>query len=236
MTRIEQFAREEFLSRRFHLTPGDHVTFLGPTQSGKTTLAFQMLDRVISGRHPAVAMVMKPRDPVPARWGKAIGLRRVAHWPPLTSWWPWAKPRGWLLWPRHSFEPDDDDARMYAEFRRAILGNYKQGNRITFGDEVWGLAVQLGLTRELETVWSRGASMGNGLWTASQRPRNVPLMAYSQAEHVLMSHTPDKQDRDRYAEIGGVDPDMVRAITARLPKYHWLYVRRTGPRMCIVEP
>lgn len=231
--RVQSFPREEFLTRRWRYRPGEHVTLLGPTQSGKTTLGYQLLQRVIRPELPAVILVMKPRDRVVSRWSAELGLRTVGQWPPPPR--PWEKPPGWVLWPKHTFEPDKDDEILRAQFRKAILDNYRRGERITFGDEVYGLAGELKLTRELTAVWSRGAAMGNGLWTATQRPRAVPLMAYSQAEHVLMAYTPDKADRDRYSEIGGIDPDIVKQVTARLPKFHWLYVRRTGPAMCIVE-
>lgn len=231
--RVQSFPREEFITRRFHYRAGDHVTFVAPTQAGKTTFAFQLMDEVSSPKVPAVVLVMKPRDPVPARLTREVGYRVVRHWPPVKR--PWANERGWTLWPAHTFDPKIDDPRLATEFRRAILDNYKRGNRITFGDEVYGLG-KLGLSDEMEAVWTRGSGMGNALWAASQRPRGIPLLAYSSAEHLFLGSTPDKQDRDRYAEIGGVDPDLVKQITAgMLRKYQWLYIRRTGPAMCIVE-
>jgi len=51
-----------------------------------------------------------------------------------------------------------------------------------------------------------------------------------------VAYTPDEADRDRYSEIGGVNPRIVKAVTAALPKYHWLYIRRTNRAMCIIEP
>lgn len=232
--RLLQVPRDNFLTRRWQYADGEHVSFIGPTQSGKTTLAFQLLEYSASQIRPAVILVMKPRDPVPGKWGRRLRMRQVRHWPPVRVLG--LRPAGWLLWPRHTFDPERDDARLYVEFRRALLDSYKRGNRIVFGDEVYGLATELGLKRELRTLWTRGASMGTGLWTATQRPREIPLQAYSQAEHVFMAYTPDKMDRDRYSEIGGVDPDIVKWVTARLPKYHWLYVRRTGPAMCVIGP
>jgi hypothetical protein len=123
---------------------------------------------------------------------------------------------------------------MSAVFRRALMGSYKRGNAVLFADEVYGLSKELRLDRELNAIWSRGRSMGCGLWASSQRPYAIPQWAYSSPEHIFLANDPDKRDRDRFREIGGVDPALVEEVTRTLPKFHWLYIRRTGPEMCIV--
>lgn len=232
------FDREHFLTRRWRYAAGEHVSLLGPTQSGKTTLAYQLAERSSSPTLPAVVLVMKPRDKTVTSWNKRLGYMRVRGWPPP----PWdgrlwrARPAGYTLWPRHSFDFDRDNMTMSEEFHRAILDSYKKGDRILFADEVWGLVHELGLRKDLESVWSRGASMGCGLWAATQRPSHVPLHMYSQAHHLFASHDPDKRSRDRLAEIGGVDPDLVKAVVLGLRKYQWLYIRRDGPALCVIDP
>lgn len=233
--RVLSFSRKEFITRRFVFTPGQHVTFVGPTQNGKTTLAFALLERVYARRpdHQTVALVMKPRDARASQLIKHAGFRVVRHWPPPPR--PWEKPPGWALWPRPTGNIRRDNKLLAAEFDAAINDNYNRGDRILFADETFGLT-KLGLGEELDAIWTRGSGMGAALWAASQRPRGISLNAYSQAEHVFLSHTPDKVDRDRYSEIGGVDPDIVKKVTEKLDSFHWLYIRRTGRVMCVVEP
>jgi hypothetical protein len=77
--------------------------------------------------------------------------------------------------------------------------------------------------------------MGCGLWAATQRPAYIPLWGYSMAEHLFLANDPDRRARIRYGEIGGINPKFVETQVERLPKYHWLYIRRTGPAVCIVE-
>lgn len=237
--------RDVFLHEYFTYRPGEHLTLLGPTQSGKSTLAFQLLKVTTYPKLPGVVLVMKPRDQVVSNMATTLDYQIIRDWPPPLQHRRRIKtrgrveivmPNGWMVWPKHSFDPERDDAHMYAVFRRTLIGNYKRGNVVLFADEVYGLAKELHLERELNAIWSRGAAMGCGLWASSQRPYSIPQWAYSSPEHIFLANDPDKRDRDRYREIGGVDPELVEAVTRSLPKYCWLYIRRTGPQMCIVGP
>lgn len=236
MAGLQTFSREEFISTRWLYRPGEHVTILGPTRCGKSELTFDLLSVTASPKLPVVALAMKPRDATLTRWGRRLNYRMVRHWPAPYSIWKPRNPPGYILWPKHTFDPDTDDAHIREEFRRAILDNYKRGRRITFADEGYGITNDLDLGKECVTIWTRGGAMGNGLWTAGQKPTHMPLHAYNQAAHLFLARDPDKRSRDRYAEISGVDANMVRDIVMTLPKYHFLYIRQDGPRMCIVGP
>lgn len=230
---LATFGREEFLSTRWRYRAGEHVTFLGPTGVGKTMLGLDLLRRTTHPRLPGLVLVMKPRDPVVERFAREAEYTRVRTWPP--PWRPWrADPPGWVVWPRVSFDPAADDEEMERQFGTALVDSYRRGNRIVFGDEVYGLSEELGLRRPLVTLWTRGRSMGTGLWSATQKPSHIPTWAYNQAEHLFLHYDPDKRNRDRFEEIGGIESRLVQDIVMSLPKYHWLYVRRDGPAMCVI--
>ncbi len=232
---IERVSREEFLTECWDYQPGEHVTIIGPTGSGKTWLAYQLLDATATPEVPGIVFVMKPRDGTVSKWSKAVQFVRVRNWPPPISPWKPKKPRGYVLWPRFSFDPDRDNDAMYTIFRRAILDSYRKGKRILFGDELYSLAEELGLTKELVTIWTKGRSMECALWSATQKPTHVPLWAYSQAEHLFLHFDPDKRARERFKEIGGVDPVLVERTVLTLSRHEWLYIRRADGAMCIVE-
>lgn len=235
MRRVEAFDREEFLAERWNYAGGEHVSIIGPTDWGKTYLAHQLLEHSATPQLPAIEMVMKPRDSTVSRWGKSAGFRTVRTWPPSPVVWDSRKPPGWILWPKHTMtDLDRDNATMWKNFRAAMMDSYRKGSRIIFADEVLGLTT-LGLDRELDAIWTRGRSMGCGLWGATQRPAKVPLNMYSQARHLFIGNDPDKRSRDRFAEIGGVDPELVKQTAMNLAQHEWLYIRRTGRVMCIVR-
>lgn len=232
--------RQEFLTQRWDYRTGDHVTVMAPTGAGKTTLLYQLLEQTARPNLPALVLVMKPRDATVTALAKRLEARRATTWPPVmrrgpAAWWS-PKPRAWTVWPRHTFDPDIDDATLHRVFRDAMRDSYKRGNRIVVADEVAGLATDLGLGRDLTVLWTRGRSMDTGLWAASQRPAFVPLHAYSQAEHLFLHHDPDLRSRKRYSEIGGIDPKLILDVTSDLPKHHFLYLGRSNQRYCVITP
>lgn len=232
---IVTFPRDVFLHDVWDYAEGDMVTILAPYGGGKTQLGYQLLEVTATEKLPVMVMVMKPRDETVTKLTARLKLLVMRDWPPSRLRFWQKKPRGYVLWPTHSFDPDVDDARHGSLFKRAILWCYKKGHWIVFADETYSLEHELGLTKILRTVWTKGRSMKCGLWAASQRPAYISLWAY-QAHHIFIGHDSDVAAQKRYGEIGGgIDPDIVRQTVMQLGLFQFLYINRNDRTMCIVD-
>src|SRR5258706_511568 len=135
---LESYSQQEFLENRWDYKPGDHVTFIAPTQNGKTTFIFKLLENTKELENPTIMLVMKPRDKVVSEGIKKLGYKRIKHYPPTKSIADYVykeKPKGYALWPDHTFDPSIDEDNHYDEMRKGILGPYKKGNSIIIADE-----------------------------------------------------------------------------------------------------
>lgn len=239
---ITTFGRNDFLNNVWDYKAGDHVTLCGRTQSGKTTLAFQLLARIPEDIVPIV-LVMKPRDATVSRWTERLKLRRTTTWPPLRSSKRVPrniKPPGWVAWPNlGNIDTDPEVTRTL--FHNVMADSYAQAarrgheDRIIFADEIVAIADRLRLEKDLNMLWMQGSGMGLGLWAAAQRPFSLPQHALSQAVHLFLHRDDDKRNRERFAEIGGVDPDFVMQITSTMREHQFLYIARIGYYMAIVD-
>lgn len=232
---IEVIPREDFLAEYWTYRAGEHVTFLGITGSGKTQLKWELLRYTANTRVPAVVIVSKPKDKTSKEWGMdRLGYRRILSYPlPIRK--PFAKkPTGYLLWPTHSTDFDADDYRHGIIFKEAMRDLYVKGNFIVDVDEMLDL-VDLKLEPEMRRLWTRGRSMGSGLWAGTQDPFHVPTQAYRQAAHLFLAPNPDARCAKRYEEIGGgIDPRQIREWVSGLGPYEFLYLRRRDRTACVV--
>lgn len=247
----ERMGRDEFVNDVFspHYKSGEHVTVVGPTGCGKTTICFELLDAIASPELPAVVLVKKPRDDVVKDWAKLSGFKKTQTWPPVMkrgfskkSGGLLKKRRGWIFWPRQDLADIDKDTKQISEdFRRAINECYRRGDRILFIDDLVGFSKELGLERILKTVYMEGRAMGCGLWGAIQRPYEAPVIMYGAANHLILFKDPDKRSTDRFKDIGGVDRDLVENTVNSLTAHEFLYIGRTmapdgvSPALAIVE-
>src|SRR6266568_988115 len=182
-TRIPVIPRREF-ARQFgnDYSSGQHVTFIGPTQRGKTTLCLDLLSKVISPERPCVILAGKPpsRDKAMDEIApKMLNLRVVEEWPPTRTFRD-RKRNGYVLRPEQKMRSRaDDEANLKAQFSKAIMDNYrKKTPTITVADEAYLVQVTLKLKGDYEQPLMRGAPH-NAMWSLIQRGAYVSYLSYN---------------------------------------------------------
>lgn len=234
-TFILEFSRADFLDHYWTYRAGDHVTFIAPSDYGKTTLGMQLLQRTISPRLPVFNLAGKKRDKVMSEWTEALGLRLLKRWPPPVTDVFRAKPNGWTIWPPVTGDEDIDDPLHSTTFRKVMRHAAAKGNCIINLDE-FGEMKELGLDKTTRAIHRRGRSSGVGLWGGLQGPVYAETHAYSQAMHLFLGYVTEKRHRERFAEISGWDSKLIEEAVKALPDRHWLYLRPRGRVMCVIGP
>lgn len=217
---IQSLSWSEFLDE-WTWYQGEHVTAIGPTKSGKTTLFRELLRIARKERtHPwQVVVATKRRDEILDTF-KPDGFVKMSAWNVHDA----------DTYPKVMFAPPLPSAAQKDvqrdQIREALTSIYHQGGWLVLLDELKHIAGYLKLEADVELLLHQGRSAGITVVSAVQRPRHVPLMAYDQADHIFMWESRDSNIRKRLAEIGGkVDPDLIEYGLKRLPSRHaFLYI------------
>lgn len=245
---------------------GQHATFLGPTGRGKTKLMGQLLVAVlrrhpemegrvlhgkIRGRDQTIEELSKQGFPITTE----PELSRLARLKYRARSKGNKKPLGFIVRPLTHPEGYSDDKVSFTQrennhlrrvFARAIYKAYhakKKRPVILVVDEAHQAHVDLKLKSECEGPLMRGRPVC-AEWSALQRGRYASQHLYDQAEHVFIFFDPVKDNQDRYAEIGGIDPDYLKELSRNLTTEtvadgstisQCIYFRRSGNYLAIVD-
>jgi energy-coupling factor transporter ATP-binding protein EcfA2 len=233
--------------------PGQHVTFLGPSGRGKTTLAVQLLLSVRAHKEDIRVVVLhgkiKGRDHVISDLSKRAGIPVVTHWPPrgIRAKYKARNARGAILRPLSKAldNTQEENDVLTVEYKKAIHASYHAPMKkpvIVLVDEAHQTHTDLGLRKDCEGPLMRGRPVC-GEWSLVQRGRYVSYHVYDQAEHVFIFYDPDRNNQQRYSEIGDVDPRELVALSRQLKTKtvgdgstvsEALYFRRSGNQLSII--
>lgn len=93
--------------------------------------------------------------------------------------------------------PPDDDSEWDHYFTQL----YKLNNVLVYIDELYGVGPSN--SRGLRALYTRGRELGIGVWSATQRPSQIPLFALSEAEWIVLFQIRLQKDKQRMAELIG---------------------------------
>lgn len=220
---------------RAEFAQGEHVTILGPTQSGKTTLALEVLE----ARDHILFLATKREDPLIA--GLASRGYRVSHDLDIRVRDGHILDRRFVFWPvrtvvksragrERRLNMEEFRQMQRAEVKRALDYVWHTRRWAVFADETVWLSEKgeggLGLGSDLNTLWYQGATAKISLIAATQRPSWIPRAAYSSPEHLFFFATTDKADLERLSDIGaGIDKRTLEAAIVGLRRHEFLYFR-----------
>lgn len=205
----------ETFQESWRFKQGEHVTLVGGTGSGKTTLAREL---VLPRRDFVCVFATKKRDD--SLYGPllAAGFELTDKFDPYDP----DKPKI-IFRPTISGVGKQGQAGQAEAFATALEEVFEAGNWCLYFDEVAYLTKNLRLSTELETLWMQGRSLGISMVAATQRPVEVPLIAY-EANHLFLWRATDKRNIDTISEFTGVNKSVARAVLPRLPRHEALYI------------
>jgi hypothetical protein len=211
----------EFLAFHFDWAQGEHVTLVGPTGTGKTTLALQILPI----RDYVIAIATKQRDPVLYKLASQ-GYMQVEELETPAE----IHPRIVLAAPLPRGADSISDQREIV--KDALLSVYRQGGWCVYLDELRYITEYLKLGRDVELLWQQGRSAGISVVGGAQRPAFIPLAAYDSATHLFFWRDNDKRNLDRIGGIGSHDSQAIAREVSNLEPHVVLYVNsRTGEKL-----
>jgi hypothetical protein len=187
---------------------GDHILDVGPTQSGKSLLAREI---VLASRRNVVVMGTKTKDGTLDAYIDA-GFVRIDHWPPVRRDFR-DQDEGmarFILWPR--IREIGDLHRHKPLYEKALRSIYLDGNWTVVVDEtLWFCDTKdgLGLGHILSSMAYGAASNGVSMIFLMQRPAGVPRILWQSCSTALLFHLGVTNDVREMASLGTTQPKAV---------------------------
>jgi len=194
---------------------GEHIAIIGPTGSGKTTVAKD----IVSIRDYAVMFAVKKFDDTIDLFKRA-GFKIIKKWPPDF------RQKKVILW----VKPEDlGSLASQAETLQTALNQiYISGGWCTYFDEAGYIAGHLHLGNELGVLLNQGRSSYISVVCAMTRPRSmtarIPAETLNQCRHLLIFRYTDEREIKTIAEISGISYRNMLELQDRLEKHDFLYV------------
>lgn len=207
---------------QFRWKQGEHVTLVGPTGLGKTTLATTILPR----RDYTIVFATKKRDPLITKLRNA-GYERVTDADGIHT----AISKKFILAPPLGSGSPKALENQRVEFRKALETAFRQGNWTIYLDEARYICDFLGLSSYCELLWQQGRSLGTTLVAGTQRPVRVPLTAYDQATHLFFWRENDDRNLKTIGGLGGTDSKVIRTRVPMLDLHQVLYLNTRSGKM-----
>ena len=226
---------EDFL-KTFKWLPGEHLTIISPTSSGKTTLALQLCElkkRVcffnIKGVDTTIDTGLKKFNYVteknyPFSFQTKLDL--------LSN----KKIR--INFHNRKYIKDNFDY-MISIYRNSFQKLINQTGWTLYFDELQVLADygMSGMMKDIQKALILSRSYKTSIISGAQTPVFIPRSSTSQAKHIFISYTKDIENVKTLALKSGINKNILLQVTSKLKPYQWIHLNENvRDELTIIQP
>ena len=203
---------------------GDHIVIIGPTKSGKTTLASYLLDC----RSYVVVLALKPKDET-LEFFKRRGYKVYRTFPPNRN------DHKIILW--LAPEQLSDFKKQRLKILTFLNQAYKSGGWTVYLDEAGLVSGELHLGSETGRLLNQGRSLGLTIVAVTTRPTSVvariPVEVVTQVKYKIIFR-PEPREIKAISVLTGLSEDFLVYLIQDLDK-HDFFVIEHNERIIIVR-
>lgn len=126
--------------------------------------------------------------------------------------------------------PWEDEPECWED---AINDVFEDGNRLLYVDEATLIVPTRAARHPLGRAIRTGRERGVGVWTGTQRPKEIPSYVFTESEHILSYRLQFKDDRDKIVQFTG---DAMSSLLARVRGHDVAYYSVMDDRAILLRP
>lgn len=201
--------------------PGEHVFVYGETGSGKSDLAY----RLLNVRPFGVAFITKPRDPI-IKSELTRGYRRVTDWPPkeVNS----VREHHFLLMAKTSKTMDEEVQGQREVMPDALDTIYRDGGWNVLFDETLHLTEELRMGSKLSRfAYLARSNELTGIY-CSQRPARIPVIIPQSCKWAFIARSRREEDINVLSQLGYSRQELKRELGKLRSLHDFLFIDPQG--------
>lgn len=212
---IKEASFQQFIQyMRMNWLQGEHIAIAGPTGSGKTTVAQELL----MIRAYVCVLAVKNYDDTLEIF-KDAGFKVIKKWPPDIKY------QKVILWVKPSALGETFTQRQ--SIYKALNQIYMSGGWCVFFDETGYVGGLLKLTSPLVMLLNQGRSSGISVVTAMTRPKSmvarIPPETFNQCRHILVFRYESEDEIASCAVLVGISKSRMQQYMQQLGEHDFLY-------------
>lgn len=198
---------------------GEHVLVYGETGSGKTDMAFRLLNT----EPYSVAFITKPRDPI---FSSALtrGYRKVNAWPPRET----RRGARYLLSAKPGKTMAEERSNQQALYPAALDRIYRDGGWTVLYDEAFHMSTSLNMKQQISDFFFLGRSYDLTGIACTQRPRHIPVVLPQSCKWAFMGRSRRDDDIATLSELGYSKQELKARLTSLRSIHDFLFVDPQG--------